>query len=34
MKNAGEAAAVTAVIAAGRGSFSQGNSITTARNGH
>jgi len=34
MKNASEAAAVTAVIAAWRGSFSQGSSVTTARSGH
>jgi len=34
MKNASEAAAVTAIIAAWRGSFSQGSSVTTARNGH
>jgi hypothetical protein len=34
MKNASEAAAITAVIAAWRGSFSPSSSVTTARNGH
>jgi hypothetical protein len=34
MKNASEAAAITAVIAAWRGSFGRSSSVTTARNGH
>jgi hypothetical protein len=34
MKDACEAAAITAVIAAWRGSFSRSRSVTTASNGH